>query len=179
MSRSGRLALSFAELMDSATTSACHLEMRDAYAVGDEADDFARWRATGRRDADPGSAYWKPWVERISAMTARGVAVRRARVITLPASEYIRFEHAGTSVNIAAGEQVRWLPRDQAADIALPEHDLWLFDGKLARFNHFTDAGDWADPRNTITTDSAEVDRIVAAFEAVWQRATPHEDFRV
>lgn len=179
MSQNERPMPSFAELMDSATTSACHLEMRDAYAVGDEADDFASWRATGRRDADPDSAYWKPWVERITAMTARGVVVRRARIVTLPPSEYIRFEHAGTSVNVVAGEQVRWLPRDQATDIALPEHDLWLFDGKLARFNHFSEAGDWADPRNSITTELAEVARIAAAFEAVWQRATPHEDFKV
>lgn len=179
MSQNERPQLSFAELMGSATTSACHLEMRDTYAVGDEAEDFDRWRATGRRDAEPDSAYWKPWVDMIGAMVARGVTVRRARVVTLPASEYIRFEHAGTSVNITAGEDVRWLPRTNAAGIDLPEHDLWLFDGALVRFNLFTEGGDWADPRNAITTDRAEVDRCVAAFRAVWERAIPHTDFTV
>lgn len=33
-------------------SSAVHLEMRDAYGVADEADDFARWLATGERDVD-------------------------------------------------------------------------------------------------------------------------------
>lgn len=171
--------LSFAELMAQATTSAFHLEMRDGYAVGDEADDFAHWRATGQRDADPDSAYWKPWVELIGGLTARGVAVRRARIISTPPTEYIRFEHAGTAVNLAAGEQVRWLPRDQASGIALPQHDFWLFDGRIARWNFFDDNGDWADPRNGITTDPAEVAHCASAFDQVWQRATLHQDFAI
>lgn len=172
-------APSFAELMGSTKFSACHLEMRDGYAVGDEAEDFERWRATGQRDADPHSAYWNPWTEMIGEMTRRGVTVRRVRVITIPATEYIRFEHAGTAVNVAAGEQVRWLPRDRAEGIDLPRHDLWLFDNELVRYNLFTPAGDWADPRNEITTDAAEVASCTAAFDAVWGRATPHEEFSV
>lgn len=39
---------SFDELFEAAQHSAVHLEMRDQYAVGDEADDFDTWLATGR-----------------------------------------------------------------------------------------------------------------------------------
>lgn len=107
---------SFNDLMEAAQHSAVHLEMRDHYGVGDEADDFNGWLRTGQRDADPGSAYWAPWVDLISRAVARGVVVRRARVVSEPVTDYIRYEHAGTVVNIHAGEQVRWLPRRHASD---------------------------------------------------------------
>jgi hypothetical protein len=76
---------SFAELLDGARQSAVHLEMRDAYGVAGEADDFARWQTTGQRDIDPGSPYWGPWVDLIRRTVARGVPVRRA---TSPATAH-------------------------------------------------------------------------------------------
>lgn len=111
---------SFDELFQAAQYSAVHLEMRDQYAVGDEADDFNTWLATGRRDVDPASEYWAPWTDMISSAVERGVVVRRARIVSEPVTDYIRYEHAGAVVNVAAGEQVRWLPRRQAVDLMLP-----------------------------------------------------------
>ncbi|MFE0043322.1 DUF6879 family protein [Streptomyces albireticuli] len=42
-----------------------------------------------------------------------------ARVISDPPHDHIWFEHATTVVNIAAGEQVRWLPRREASGLQL------------------------------------------------------------
>ncbi len=72
-----------------------------------------------------------------------------------------------TPVNIAAGEQVRWLPRAQASDLALPGNDFWLFDDRGVRFNHFTGDGDWAHPRTSYTEDPAVAKLCATAFEAV------------
>ncbi|MFG3287852.1 DUF6879 family protein [Streptomyces sp. NPDC048179] len=170
---------SFDELMEAAQHSAVHLEMRDQYAVGDEADDFDTWLSTGRRDSDPTSEYWAPWVDMISRATTRGVVVRRARVVSEPVTDYIRYEHAGTAVNVQAGEQVRWLPRGQAADLLLPGADLWIFDGSRVLFNHFTGTGDWSDPPMELTTDPAIVKQCSDAFEAVWERAVPHDQYEI
>ncbi|MFD3613332.1 DUF6879 family protein [Streptomyces atroolivaceus] len=38
---------------------------------------------------------------------ARGVKVCRARTVSEPGIDYIRFEHAITDANLCAGEQVR------------------------------------------------------------------------
>ncbi|MFC9943352.1 DUF6879 family protein [Streptomyces pratensis] len=168
---------SFDELLQAAGQSAVHLEMRDVYGVGDEADDFERWRRTGQRDADPASAYWAPWVDLVSGAAARGVTVRRARVVSEPVTEYIRYEHAGTSVNIHAGEQVRWLPRRRASDLLLPGNDLWIFDGRSVLFNHFTGGGNWSEPGLELRTEPDLVRRCADAFEAVWDRATPHDQY--
>ncbi|MGW2226633.1 DUF6879 family protein [Streptomyces formicae] len=168
---------SFDELLDSAEHTAVHLEMRDAYGVSSEADDFAHWQATGQRDTDPASPYWGPWVELIRRTVARGVRVRRARIVSEPVSDYIRFEHAGTEINLGAGEDVRWLPRRRASDIALPGNDFWLIDGKLIHWNHFTGAGGSGGAE--ISDDEAAAKLCAEAFETVWARAVPHAEYRI
>ncbi|WP_367322818.1 DUF6879 family protein [Streptomyces sp. HUAS ZL42] len=170
---------SFDELMEAAQRYAVHLEMRDQYAVGDEADDFNAWLDTGLRDTDPASDYWAPWVDMISRAVARGVVVRRVRIVSEPVTDYIRYEHAGTAVNVAAGEQVRWLPRQRAVDLLLPGADLWIFDAKQVLFNHFTGTGDWADPPMELREESGIVKQCSDAFEAVWERAIPHDEYEI
>ena len=170
---------SFDELLSRAHRSAVHLEMRDAYGVGGESSGFARWMKTGERDNDPTSDYWREWVENIAANVARGVVIRRARIVSEPVTDYIRWEHEGTVVNLASGELVRWLPRRLASDIALPGNDFWVFDDEIVVFNHFTGDGDWAVPPKELRTEPAVAKLCAAAFEAVWERATPHEQFSV
>ncbi|MFI7414570.1 DUF6879 family protein [Streptomyces sp. NPDC049627] len=170
---------SFDELMEAAQRSAVHLEMRDQYAVGDEADDYHTWLRTGQRDTDPASEYWAPWVDMISRAVARGVAVRRARIVSEPVTDYIRYEHAGTVVNVHAGEQVRWLPRQRAVDLMLPGADLWIFDGAQVLFNHFTGDGDWADPDMELRTEPGIIKQCSDAFEAIWERAVPHNEYEI
>lgn len=167
----------FDELLRSARHSAVHLEMRDVYGVSGETAAFEAWKAGGSRDLDPDSPYWSSWTNLIREITGRGVTVRRARVVSEPVTDYIRFEHSGTPVIIAAGETVRWLPRRRASDIALPGNDFWLIDDKLVRFNHFTGDGDAADPE--MSDDSAVAELCRAAFETVWERGTPHDRYRV
>jgi hypothetical protein len=171
---------SFDELMEAAQRSAVHLEMRDQYAVGDEADDYDTWLRAGRRDADPTSEYWAPWVDLISRAVARGVVVRRARIVSEPVTDYIRYEHAGTVVNLHAGELVRWLPRRRAADLMLPGADLWIFDDAQVLFNHFSGDGDWSgDSPMELRTEPTIVKQCSDAFEAVWERAVPHDDYEI
>lgn len=166
----------FAELLRGCQSSAVHLEMRDQYAVTVEADDYARWQATGQRDTDPGSPYWAPWVDLVSSARARGVEVRRARIVSEPVSEYIRYEHAATDVNVHAGEQVRWLPRHQVSD-ALPANDFWLFDRRLVRWGYF--AGDGTLVGHGLSDDPDDVRLCAAAFEAVWLDAIPHHEYKI
>ncbi len=107
----------------------------------------------------------------------RGVRLRRARIISEPLSDYIRYEYAGTALNIAAGEEVRWLPRTKAARIALPGTDFWLFDQRTTLFNHFTGSGGWLG--NELVSDEPDLAALCAkAFEDVWTLATPHDEYQ-
>ena len=177
MSQSG--VPDFAELLRGAERTAVHLEMRDLYGVGDEAEEIERFARTGEIALDPTASWWPQWLGVVKETRARGVIMRRARIVSEPVTDYIRWEHAVTALNVDAGEQVRWLPRRLASDIALPGNDFWLIDGRLAVFHFFTGDGDWADPGFEVTQDPAVVSLCAAAFEAVWERGTPHEKYTV
>jgi hypothetical protein len=160
------------ELFRAATRSAVHLELRDSYTPDDP--DWHDWRE-GRR-FNPAER-WQDWFDLINATTARGVQVRRVRIVSEPVTDYIRFEYDVTAAhNIAAGEQVRWLPRRQAADLLVPGADLWAFDDAVVVFNHFDGVGDWVCEERR--DDPALAKRLTAAYETIWERAIPHEQYR-
>jgi hypothetical protein len=162
----------FERLFRSTARTAAHLEMRDDY--GGSSPAFAAWRERRPYDRTGPDAAWHALV---GSVTKRGATMRRARIISEPASDYIRFEHEVTpAANLAAGEQVRWLPRRKASDLALPGNDFWLFDGTAVLFNYFS--GDGAAAGTELRDEPAVVKLCTAAFEAVWDRAVPHEDYR-
>ncbi|MFD7642440.1 DUF6879 family protein [Kitasatospora sp. NPDC059795] len=165
------------EGLASAQRSAVHLEMRDSYTPDDP--EFTRWRAGHRYDNDPANLpdWWGSWADLAAETIGRGVVMRRARIVSEPVTDYIRYEHDLTFANVAAGELVRWLPRRKAADIALPGTDLWMFDGSAVLFTYFSGAGEVVD--REWRTEPAVVELVSSAFEAVWERATPHEDYKL
>lgn len=167
----------FTELWAACQRSAVHLELRDVYGVADEDADFAAWQAGRRCDLADKSAWWNDFHSAVSDAVARGVVVRRARVVSEPVTDYIRFEHSCTPQNIAAGEEVRWLPRRLASDILLPGNDLWLFDDSLIRFGLFS--GDGALVAHELEDAPDVVKQCSGAFESVWARAIPHADYRI
>ncbi|MEE1781467.1 hypothetical protein PUR71_00700 [Streptomyces sp. SP17BM10] len=161
----------FDQLFASCERSAVHLEMRDAYMLDDPM--FLAWKAG---DVEASGRAESPWLALMASTTGRGVEVRRARIVSEPVSEYVRFEYDITDLhNIAVGEQVRWLPRRRTTDLALPGNDFWLFDSRTVLINHFTGQGDFVDHE---VTEDPDVARLCAtAFEAVWARATSHEAY--
>ena len=161
----------FSELIATATASAVHLEMRDAYTPDDQR--FVDWLA-GKPLPERANPEWSDLVR---THAARGVRFRRARVVSEPLAAFIRFEYEITAtVNIAAGEQVRWLPGRRASDLCLPGNDFWVFDDQLVRFGYF--AGDGAFLEHELADDPTVVRLCSTTFEAVWERAIPHAEYR-
>jgi hypothetical protein len=162
----------FSELIAATTTSAVHLEMRDAYTPSDP--QFLEWKTGTPRPVPANPA----WYELVRAHVARGVRFRRARIVSEPVSDFIRFEHEATAgLNVAAGEEVRWLARRRASDLCLPGNDFWLFDSRLVRFHHFSGDGDIVE--DEMVSDPAVAAMCSAAFEAIWERAVPHANYRL
>ena len=165
----------FGELLEPCRNSAIHLEMRDVYYDNEL---FAAWRqGRGRMDWADRSSWWGPFYQQIADAVARGVEVRRARVVSEPLTDYIRWEHYWTHANVAAGEQVRWLPRRHATDLCLPGNDFWVFDSDRIRVHHFSGDGDIIE--REITDDPGLIQHCTVTFDAIWARAVPHEEYRV
>ena len=162
----------FDGLLRATQRSALHLETRDGYSTSHHA--YRSWRAG--EHVDP-HAVWPQWRELLAPLAQRGAVVQRARIVSEPLSDYIRFEHAITAdLNLAAGEDVRWLPRRHASDIALPGNDFWVFDNHTVLWVHFT--GDGESAGHEVSEDPALVKLCGDAFQAVWERAVPHADYR-
>ena len=92
----------FSELIAATASSAVHLEMRDAYTPDDQR--FLDWLA-GKALPCPANPAWSQLVR---THTARGVRIRRARVVSEPLADYIRFEYAIT-------DEVKSLPGRKCA----------------------------------------------------------------
>ncbi|MFE8946313.1 DUF6879 family protein [Streptomyces sp. NPDC007856] len=166
---------SFADLIRSVERFAVHLEMRDVYAIPDEDEGFAAWKRGHTLDPDDRASWWRPWLDLVQEVTAKGVVMRRARIVSEPVTEYIAYEHSFTFTNVAAGEEIRWLPRRRTSDLALPGNDFWLFDGGVVQFNVFDGEGRWV---HTDQTAEPAVARLCStAFDAVWERAIPHDKY--
>ncbi|MDY0816382.1 DUF6879 family protein [Kitasatospora purpeofusca] len=150
--------------------------MRDLYAVGDESGVIADFERTGQADLNPNDPYWADWLGIVREAVARGVVMRRARIVSEPVTDCIRWEYAVTPPNLGAGELVRWLPRRLTSDIALPGNDLWLIDEQLIMFHWFTGNGAWVG--HAFDESPATVKMVSAAFETVWDRA-PHDQYVV
>src|SRR5687767_6125978 len=103
---------------------AWHLELRDTYNVEFEEAPLARWRR-----GEPDDFSWlQDWLEFIRELTRGGVQVERLRVVQEPHTEYTRWSIDVTRLNVSAGENVRYLPRQHAEDISFPDEDCWLLD---------------------------------------------------
>ena len=90
----------FSDLIAATTRSAVHLELRDTYDP--ETPQYREWLAGTPRPV-PASPEWFRFVRE---HTARGVRFRRARIVSEPTSDYIRFEYEATAgLNVAAGDR--------------------------------------------------------------------------
>ncbi|MFI6681171.1 DUF6879 family protein [Kribbella sp. NPDC050470] len=160
------------QLFRAAERSALHLETRDLYEPDDP--DWNEWKSGGRFDP---AERWRAFHDLVRETTTRGVEVRRARIVSEPISDYVRFEYDVTEAhNVAAGEQVRWLPRQQTGDLLVPANDFWVFDGQIVLWNFFDGDGSWVGEERVNDPDMAK--QCVASFDAVWDRAIPHREYQ-
>ncbi len=160
----------FSELIAATTSSAIHLETRDSYTPDDP--QFLEWKS-GKPRPVPASPVW---YDLVRSHVVRGVQFRRARIVSEPVSDFIWFEYEATAgLNIAAGEEVRWLPRRLAPSLCVPLCDFWLFDDRLVRFHHFSGDGDIVE--DELVSNPHVIAACASAFERVWERAIPHADY--
>ncbi|MFI6514276.1 DUF6879 family protein [Spirillospora sp. NPDC050679] len=161
----------FEALIAATARSAVHLELRDVY-MADES--FTQWLKSGVVEKDDSDEWW---ASVIGEAVSRGVEVRRARIVSEPLSDYARWLWECTGpVNIAAGERVRWLPRHRTAGLLVPPSDFWVFDAGVLVWNHFDGKGEWAG--NEVVRDAGMAELCRASFDAVWERATDHREYR-
>ncbi len=149
--------------------------MRDGYQLSGA--NWLAWRSGRPIDAADRSTWWNPYYDLLVAAVERGAQIRRARIVSEPVADYIRFEHDVSDIHVAAGELLRWLPRRLATDLRLPGNDFWLFDEATLVVTFFSGGGDVVGREHIL--DPEVIKFHLNAFDAVWERGTPHGDYRL
>lgn len=150
---------------------AVHLELQDTYSTPGEAEPFRRF-LNGEHDD---FAWLSGWLDLVRALADDGRDMRRVRVVSEPHTDYTRWALQVAELNIAAGEQVRYLPRHNIDPALLSADDWWIFDDDLVAFSVFTPTG--AGAGLATTTDPVIVAHIRAVRDRLWPWAIPHADY--
>ena len=103
--------------------TAFRLEQRERYRDREEDEPFRRFLA-----GEPDYSWNDEWESMMRRRTADGQRMTRVRVVSEPHDGYTRFLLDLARVNVAAGEDIRYLPRDRAKGLDLPGYDFWLID---------------------------------------------------
>lgn len=150
--------------------TAFRLETRERYSEPEETEPLRRFLA-GR----PDYAWNEEWAAMIRQRTALGQRMSRVRVVAEPHSDYTRFGIDLARVNVAAGEDIRYLSRPQAARLSLPDHDFWLIDSSRVAILRFGD--DDVLLGAAIVTDPAVVDGHRHWRDVAWDAAVPLAEY--
>ncbi|MGY2019422.1 DUF6879 family protein [Nocardia gipuzkoensis] len=161
------------ELLRTCKHSALHLELRDSYDTPEDSEEFRRFLS-----GEPDDFAWmEGWAALVGGLVDRGVAVQRARAVTVPHTDWTRWGLEVAAINSRAGEDVRYLPRHLIAADELGAEDWWLLDGERVAFTLFEDSGQWAGA--AVTTDPHIVGWCRDVWNRVWDKAVPYADYRV
>ncbi|MET7284164.1 DUF6879 family protein [Kribbella sp. NPDC005582] len=125
----------FVQFARSYEHTAYRLEVRDRYAAADEADHVEAFLAGQPAD----DSWMEDWMGMVLRRTLEGQHIERVRVVTEPWSDYTRFGLNLSRLNTAAGEDIRYLTRDQARELGLPTYDYWLLDSHKMCILRFDD----------------------------------------
>jgi hypothetical protein len=145
------------------------LELRDRYDAPYENKSLEKFLA-----GEPDDLPWmQSWLEMLQGATAAGRRFARVRVVTLPLTDYSRFGVWCAQFTNGAGEDIRYLRRDQAAN--LPDHDYWLFDSRLLVKMLYRDDDSFIG--GELIDDSAVVVEHNYWRDAAWHQAVRRDDF--
>jgi hypothetical protein len=149
--------------------TAFRLETRDYYYSPNEAKALVQFMA-----GEPVDMGWfQNWLSMIRAATAQGRRFSRVRVVSVPLTDYSRFGVFCSQYTNEAGEQIRYLTRDQARD--LPDYDYWLFDSRLLIKMHFDEEEHFLG--GEVIEDPAAIVQHGYWGDAAWHRAVRRDDF--
>ena len=156
----------FFDLFRTFEHTAYRLEVRENYY---EKEQLGQFLAGEQVDL----SYMDEWLALMVKQRVGGKRIERVRVVSRPYSDYTRYGLWLCQYNTQAGEDIRYLAREQAA--GLPDHDYWLLDSSRLYVVRFTDTDELlgAEPIEDV---EAVVQHNVWR-DVAWHCATPYREF--
>lgn len=145
------------------------METRDEYKSANEARALNQFIAGGQVDMQ----WFQNWLNMIAEATKEGRRFSRVRVVTRPLTNYSRFGVFCSEYTNSAGEDIRYLARDDATDI--PDYDYWLFDSRKLVRMHFDEEENFLG--GEVIEDPAAVVEHNYWRDAAWHKAARRDEF--
>lgn len=115
------------------------------------------------------------WLDMLRVAAREGRRFARVRVVSLPLNDYSRFGVWCAQFTNQAGEDIRYLVRDDARASDLPDYDYWLFDSSMLVRMHFDDHNVFLG--GEVIEDAQEIVRANYWRDAAWHKAVRRDDF--
>jgi hypothetical protein len=157
----------FFDLFRTFEYTAFRLEVRESYY---EKEQLAQFVAGGPVDV----SYMDDWLALNVGLRVQGKRMERVRVVSRPYSDYTRYGLWLCQYNTQAGEDIRYLHREDAA--GLPDHDYWLFDSSRLYIVRFTDDDELLGAE--LVEDPATIIQHGYWRDAAWHKAVPYSEYR-
>ena len=161
----------FGRLFQAFEHTAFRLEVRDRYDSPIENEALRKYLAGEPDELD----WFQDWLSLIRTATKAGKRFSRVRVVTLPLTDYSRFGVWCAQYTNAAGEDIRYLTRDEADAEGLPNYDYWLFDSRQLVCMHYDEADQFQGAE--LLEDPAEIVQHNYWRDVAWHRAVRRDDF--
>ncbi len=163
----------FDELFENYRYTARRLEPRDRYNTGLSTEPLRHYLSGGLTDY----SFMDRWTGKVGRWTSQGKRMARVRVVSEPLTDDARFSLHVARLNVAAGDEIRYLPRQRARELelGLPDEDCWIFDATTGLIIHFDE-----DDRPTgheLIEEPAEIVRRLHWFDAAWHHSVSREEF--
>lgn len=122
-------------------------------------------------------SFMDDWASARRAGRAQGKRMTRVRVVTEPLSDDARYLLDVARINVAAGDEIRYLPRQRAQelDLRLPDEDYWIFDATTVTVILFDE--DDRPVGYELIDDPAEIVQRLHWFDAAWHYSVSREEF--
>ncbi|MFN2495882.1 MAG: DUF6879 family protein [Pseudonocardiaceae bacterium] len=159
-------------LFDTYRYTARRLEPRDRYNT--ESAERRRQFLSGELTD---YSFMDNWTGKIRAGRVQGKRMMRVRVVTEPLSDDARYLLDVARLNVAAGDEIRYLPRlrAQELELGLPDEDYWIFDATTVVIIHFDD--DDRPVGHELIDDPAQIVQRLGWFDAAWHYSVSREEF--
>lgn len=151
------------------TADLFRLEVRDAYAVDSDGDDYRRYLSG---EGEPNAEAKGPWLQQLRSDTEAGRIWRKVHLVRGPLTDYERYEiEWGFLFNATAGEQCRILEVDEARAVQLGAlGDFFVLDGEHVLRNLYDDADRFLGGQ---VIYGGEAIALRAVVDWVWDAAEP------
>jgi hypothetical protein len=113
------------------------------------------------------------WLRMVREAADAGRRFARVRVVELPMSDWTRYSYALSAHNVAAGEDIRYLGRNDAA--GLSDYDYWLFDSSRLVVMRFDETDRFIG--GELVEDPTSIVQANYWRDAAWHKALRRDDF--